>query len=73
MTPETENALLSTAKRCSEEIKAAMSQTPKPKFDAVSTPVLRKHYDTIKALNIPFIKFMWTVGVINGRFGKSNA
>lgn len=40
MTIEQENALRATAKRCNDELKAAMAQKPKPKFDSVSRPLL---------------------------------
>lgn len=40
MTEEQNNVLLSTARRCNDELKAAMAQKPKPKFDAVSRPLL---------------------------------
>ncbi|MDT7130454.1 hypothetical protein RQL77_15505 [Citrobacter braakii] len=50
MTIEQENALRATAKRCNDELKAAMAQKPKPKFDSVSRPLLAKHYEKIKGL-----------------------
>lgn len=40
MTEEQNNALRATARRCNDELKAAMAQKPKPKFDAVSRPLL---------------------------------
>lgn len=68
MTPEKENVLRATARKCNEELKAAMRQSPKPKFDAVSRPLLAKHFQTIKGLGIPFLLFVYTIGLINGQF-----
>lgn len=48
MTEEQNNALRATARRCNDELKAAMAQKPKPKFDAVSRPLLAKHFEKIK-------------------------
>ena len=68
MTPEQENALRATARRCNEELKAAMAQKPKPKFDAVSRSLLAKHFEKIKGLGVPFLLFVYTIGRINGQF-----
>lgn len=51
-----------------EELKAAMAQKPKPKFDAVSRPLLAKHFEKIKGLGVPFLLFVYTIGRINGQF-----
>ena len=56
-TQEQRNALISTASRCNEELKAAMNQKPKPKFNTVSQPLLKKHFEKFKALVIPFTLF----------------
>lgn len=46
MTPEEkENALRAQARRCAEEITKAMSVKPKPKWNAVCPPILRKRYE----------------------------
>ncbi|MDC6621905.1 hypothetical protein N4Q63_08340 [Leclercia adecarboxylata] len=68
MTVEQENVLLSTAKRCNDELKAALAKKPKPKFDAVSRPLLAKHFEKIKGLGVPFLLFVYTIGRINGQF-----
>ncbi|MGO0144939.1 hypothetical protein ACTJOB_17695 [Citrobacter freundii] len=68
MTIEQENALRATAKRCNDELKAAISQKPKPKFDSVSRPLLAKHYEKIKGLGVPFLLFVYTIGMINKQF-----
>lgn len=68
MTIEQENALRATAKRCNDELKAAMAKNPKPKFDSVSRPLLSKHYEKIKGLGVPFLLFVYTIGMINKQF-----
>lgn len=68
MTIEQENALRATAKRCNDELKAAMAQKPKPKFDSVSRPLLAKHYEKIKGLGVPFLLSVYTIGMINKQF-----
>lgn len=68
MTVEQENVMLSTAKRCNDELKAALAKKPKPKFDAVSRPLLAKHFEKIKGLGVPFLLFVYTIGRINGQF-----
>ena len=68
MTVEQENVLLSTAKRCNDELKAALAKKPKPEFDAVSRPLLAKHFEKIKGLGVPFLLFVYTIGRINGQF-----
>lgn len=68
MTVEQENVLLSTAKRCNAELKAELAKKPKPKFDAVSRPLLAKHFEKIKGLGVPFLLFVYTIGRINGQF-----
>lgn len=68
MTVEQENVLLSTAKRRNDELKAALAKKPKPKFDAVSRPLLAKHFEKIKGLGVPFLLFVYTIGRINGQF-----
>lgn len=68
MTIEQENALRATAKRCNDELKAAMAQKPKPKFESVSRPLLAKHYEKIKGLGVPLLLFVYTIGMINKQF-----
>jgi hypothetical protein len=68
MTTEQENALRATTPNCNDELKAALKQEPKPKFDTVSRPLLAKHYEKIKGLGITFVLFIYTIGRINGQF-----
>ncbi len=68
MTPETDNAIRTACRRCTEEIQQAMRKKPKPKFEAVSRPLLAKHFEKIKGLGVPFLLFVYTIGRINGQF-----
>lgn len=69
MTPEQENALRATARRCNEELKAAMRKQPKPNWNSVVPPILRKYHEILKPLGITLIKFNSEIGRLNGRFG----
>lgn len=44
MTTEQENALHCQARRCSDELKAAMRKKPKPNWNKVVPPILRKYH-----------------------------
>ncbi|WP_326928876.1 hypothetical protein [Citrobacter sp. RHBSTW-00881] len=70
MTPaEQENAIRAQAKRCTEELKAALKQKPKPKWNDVCPPILRKHYEKVKPFGISLVKFNSVIGRLNGRYG----
>ncbi|WP_395264979.1 hypothetical protein V1605_18570 [Enterobacter soli] len=69
MTAEQENASRATARRCNEELKAAMRQRPKPNWNNVVPPILRKYHEILKPLGISLIKFNSEIGRLNGRFG----
>ncbi|MDU6583927.1 MAG: hypothetical protein E6503_09130 [Klebsiella michiganensis] len=70
MTPEEkENALRAQARRCAEEITKAMSVKPKPKWNAVCPPILRKHYEKVKPMGISLTAFVSSIGRMNGRYG----
>ncbi|EMF4895193.1 hypothetical protein ACM0N9_003057 [Klebsiella pneumoniae] len=71
MTPEEkENALRAQARRCAEEITKAMSLKPKPKWNAVCPPpILRKHYEKVKPMGVSLVKFVSSIGRMNGRYG----
>ncbi|STB29435.1 Uncharacterised protein [Citrobacter koseri] len=70
MTAEQENALRATARRCNEELKAAMAQKPKPKFDAVSRPLLAKHFEKIKGLVSLFFYSFTRLAVLTASSGS---
>ncbi|HGE6200128.1 TPA: hypothetical protein ACGE1R_003552 [Klebsiella pneumoniae] len=70
MTPEEkENALRAQARRCAEEITKAMSVKPKPKWNAVCPPILRKHYEKVKPMGVSLVKFVSVIGRMNGWYG----
>ncbi|VEC05371.1 hypothetical protein [Klebsiella pneumoniae] len=70
MTPEEqENALRAQARRCAEEITKAMSVKPKPKWNAVCPPILRKHYEKVKPMGVSLVKFVSVIGRLSGRYG----
>lgn len=70
MTPEEqENILCAQARRCAEEITKAMSVKPKPKWNAVCPPILRKHYEKVKPMGVSLVKFVSVIGRMNGRYG----
>ena len=70
MTPEEkENALRAQARRCAEEITKAMSVKPKPKWNAVCPPILRKHDDKVLPIGVIRVKFVSFIGRMNGRYG----
>ncbi|HBR8097440.1 TPA: hypothetical protein L9493_000939 [Klebsiella variicola subsp. variicola] len=66
---EKENALRAQARRCAEEITKAMSAKPKPKWNAVCPPILRKHYEKVKPMGVSLVKFVSVIGRMNGRYG----
>lgn len=70
MTPEEkENALRAQARRCAEELTKAMSIKPKPKWNAVCPPILRKHYEKVKPMGVSLVKFVSVIGRMQGRYG----
>lgn len=63
MTPEEkENALRAQARRCAEEITKAMSVKPKPKWNAVCPPILRKHYEKVRPMGVSLVKLSVLLG-----------
>ena len=70
MTPEEhDNIIRAQCKRCTEEIKKAMSRKPKPNWDSTVKPIIKKHYQTIAPLGITLLEFVVQTGRLNGRFG----
>ncbi|HID1021277.1 TPA: hypothetical protein ACXDFS_003694 [Klebsiella michiganensis] len=70
MTPEEqENILRAQARRCAEELTKAMSVKPKPKWNAVCPPILRKHYEKVKPMGVSLVKFVSVIGRMNKRYG----
>lgn len=69
MTTEQENALHSQVRNCSNELKAAMRKKPKPNWNKVVPPILRKYHQIVEPLGISLIKFNSEIGRLNGRYG----
>lgn len=69
MTPEQENACRSQCRRCTEEIRQAMKQRPKPVWNVVVPPILKKHHEKVKPMGISLLEFVVKIGRLNGRFG----
>lgn len=69
MTTEQENALHSQVRNCSYELKAAMRKKPKPNWNKVVPPILRKYHQIVEPLGISLIHFNSEIGRLNGRYG----
>ncbi len=69
MTPEQDNVVRAQCRRCTEEIKKAMRQKPKPNWNATVTPIIKKHHEKVKPLGIGLLEFVVKTGRLNGRFG----
>lgn len=63
-----QNALRSVAKRCNDELHAAIKKSPKTPFDTLARPIIMKHYATLELLGISLPRFNYTIGMLNGRF-----
>lgn len=69
MTPAEENAVRAQCRRCTEEIKQAMKVKPKPNWDLVVPPILKKHHEKVKPMGVSLLEFVVKIGRLNGRFG----
>lgn len=69
MNQETENVIKAEARRCIDAIKTALRVKPKPTFDSVSKPLIKKHYEVVKPLGISIERFVSVMGRLNGRYG----
>ncbi|HAU5716796.1 TPA: hypothetical protein JD348_25615 [Serratia marcescens] len=63
-----QNALRTVAKRCNDELHAAIKQHPKTPFDTLSRPIIMKHFAQVELLGISLPRFNYTIGMLNGRF-----
>lgn len=70
MKPEHENAVRAAARRCADELRAAMRVKPKPAWNQICPPILRKHHQQVAPLGISLIEFNSVIGRMNGRFGE---
>ncbi|EMN1955346.1 hypothetical protein RN313_003412 [Citrobacter koseri] len=70
MTPEEkENILRAQGRKCVEEIRQAMKVRPKPKWNVVVPPILKKHHQKIAPMGISLVAFVSSIGRMQGRYG----
>ncbi|MDU1197485.1 MAG: hypothetical protein E6017_01315 [Kluyvera cryocrescens] len=69
MTPEQDNAVRAQCRKCVAEIMQTMKCRPKPKWNAVVPPIIRKHHQKIAPLGISLVAFVSSIGRMNGRYG----
>lgn len=63
MTAEQDNAIRNVARALLTELRSK-----KNNIDTITRPILLSYYETIKPLGIPFLRFLWVIGVLNGQF-----
>lgn len=51
------------------QAQAEMECRPKPKWNAVVPPILKKHHAKIAPLGISLVAFVSSIGRMNGRYG----
>lgn len=61
------NALRSAARQCNEELHHAIAANPDTPFDQLSGLIIKKHHSPIAPV-FSLGVFMWTIGVMDGRF-----
>ncbi|HAU5705044.1 TPA: hypothetical protein JD342_20650 [Citrobacter freundii] len=69
MTPEQENAIRAQGRKCVDEIRQALKARPKPKWNVVVPPILKKHHQKIAPMGISLVAFVSSIGRMNGRYG----
>lgn len=69
MTPEQENAIRAQGRKCADEIRQAMKARPKPKWNVVVPPILKKHHQKIAPMGISLVAFVSSIGRMQGRYG----
>ena len=69
MTPEQENAIRAQGRKCVDEIRQALKARPKPKWNVVVPPILKKHHQKIAPLGISLVAFPSSIGRMQGRYG----
>ncbi|EKN3596710.1 hypothetical protein ACSQHD_003089 [Yersinia enterocolitica] len=70
MTPEEkQNALLSAARNCNNEIKTTLAALPaNTNKDSITRPIILRHYEKIKPLGYKLAWLLFAIGVLNGQF-----
>lgn len=70
MTPEEkENILRAQGRKCVDEIRQALKARPKPKWNVVVPPILKKHHQKIAPMGISLVAFVSSIGRMQGRYG----
>lgn len=69
MTPEQENAIRAQGRKCVDEIRQALKAKPKPKWNVVVPPFLKKHHQKIAHMGISLVAFVSSIGRMQGRYG----
>ncbi|EJR0237655.1 MULTISPECIES: hypothetical protein [Enterobacter cloacae complex] len=70
MTPaEKDNAIRAQGRKCVDEIRQAMKTRPKPKWNSVVPPILKKHHEKVKPMGISLVAFVSRICRMNGRYG----
>lgn len=69
MTPEQDNVVRSQGRKCVAEIQQALKCRPKPKWNAVVPPIIRKYHKVIAGLGVSLIEFNSIMGRMQGRYG----
>ncbi|HGK8566620.1 TPA: hypothetical protein ACJ753_003406 [Yersinia enterocolitica] len=70
MTPEEkQNAILSAAKNCNNEIKTTLAALPaNTNKDSITRPIILRHYEKLKPLGYKLAWLLFAIGVLNGQF-----
>ena len=69
MTPEQENDIRAQGRKCVDEIRQALKARPKPKWNVVVPPILKKHHQKIAPMGISLVAFVSSIGRMQGRYG----
>lgn len=70
MTPaEKDNAIRAQGRKCVDEIRQALKARPKPKWNVVVPPILKKHHQKIAPMGISLVAFVSSIGRMTGRYG----
>lgn len=69
MTPEIENAIRAQGRKCVDVIRQALKARPKPKWNVVVPPILKKHHQKIAPMGISLVAFVSSIGRMQGRYG----
>lgn len=70
MTPaEKDNAIRAQGRKCVDEIRQAMKARPKPKWNSVVPPILKKHHAKIEPMGVSLVAFVRRIGRMTGRYG----